>query len=235
MIYAVSAPICLHECMCVCTLFQAYEQGGGTKQHQGQPAAISCAWQSCQNASARPLSFRSTGHAFAHQEMEGWDLGGVFVHKDRQICTKKGAFKHTQSDSASQRTGTPLRICEPPLVLSRKGTSVTYTRTEPGVQNLAFYKNITRLKLKQELRYPYPKRKNYLHSSLNFLLTLTDSQFHPCSRLRSLPCSETWADLPVTWQAKLLQENALDCQQTSYVFVCVIAQYMNVLSKYYET
>lgn len=167
-----SAPTCLHDCIHVCAFFQAHEQGGGTQQHQGQPAAISCAWQSCQNALARPLSFRSTGHAFSHQERERWDLGGVFIHKDRQIRTKKGSFEHTQFDSASQWTGTPVRTCEPSLVLSHKGTSVD-RQTEPGVYNLAFYKTIARLKLKQMLGVIL-KEKNNFHSSLNFLLRLTD-------------------------------------------------------------
>ena len=46
-----------------------------------------------------PTSFRSAGHAFFHQRMEGWDLGGVFIHKDRQIRAKEryGGLVNIQS------------------------------------------------------------------------------------------------------------------------------------------
>lgn len=90
MVCAYLGTVCawLHTCTSAC--FWVCEQGGGTQQHRRQPAAISCAWRSCQNELARPLSLRSAGHAFFHQRMEGWDLGGVFIHTDGQSHTKGG-------------------------------------------------------------------------------------------------------------------------------------------------
>ena len=132
--------------MHVCTLFQVQERGEGTQQRQRQPAAISRAWQSCQNASARPLTFRSTGHTFLHQGAEEWDLEDVFIYKDRQICTKKGTSNHTETDKCKSVTGT--RCEDPanqPTHLSGSSPSVTDTGKEPGGQRLAFYKNINRL------------------------------------------------------------------------------------------
>lgn len=195
--------------------FEVCGQGGGTQQHQGQPAAISCAWRSCQNASTRPLCFRSARpSSFSQQRLEGWDLGRC-LHLWGQTESHKEAY------------GTLVKTTNLTVLLGRwrgrrPGTLGDASRAN-ALDEHSLWKHDNWLNSTELVAIG--KNLHNCYNDNNHIVLLPWFPFNTHAwRVRcilawgyfySLPFTKTWADLPVTSHSELQRENVLNCQLTS--------------------
>lgn len=140
----------VHECMC--TLLSTWTGWGYPAASGTASSHFLCLTELSECIDSPLLYFRSARHSLFHQRMEGWDLGGAFIHKDRQNHTKEtyGRLVNIQNLTVLVRaTGHSLSPCEPSLV------PVTLMHLSDGWQRRTWCKSVISYFTKQTYKEKY--------------------------------------------------------------------------------